>query len=69
MAANQLSMKPTDGTLLGQSSADKIGFFGKTCITLRSLPASMANTASSATQIGATNQIRNLLKLLGLGTV
>lgn len=28
MAANQLSKAPVDGTLLGQSATDKLGFFG-----------------------------------------
>lgn len=28
MAANQLSNKSPDGTLLGQSASDKIGFYG-----------------------------------------
>ncbi len=65
----QLSNKNPSGTILGQSSADKVGFFGKTAITLHSLPASLAATASSALQIAATNKIRNLLKDLGLGVV
>lgn len=69
MAADQLSKKNPDGTVLGQSSADKIGFYGKTCITLRSLPASIGTTATTATLKAAVNQIRNLLKTLGLGVV
>ncbi len=68
MASKQLLDGHPDGTIIG-ASTEKIGFFGKTCITLRSLPASMANTATSAAQIAATNKIRNLLKNLGLGTV
>lgn len=69
MAVKNLSEGYPDGTRLGNSSSDKIGFFGKTCITLRSLPASLGATATSAAQIAATNKIRNLLKDLGLGTV
>lgn len=68
MAADHLSKKNPDGTILGQSSADKIGFYGKTAITLRSLPASIGTSATTAILKAAVNQIRNLLKNLGLGT-
>ncbi|HXE05827.1 MAG TPA: hypothetical protein VN579_07565, partial [Bryobacteraceae bacterium] len=57
-----------DGTVLGNGSSDKIGFYNKTCITLRSLPASIGATATTAVLKAAVNQIRNLLKNLGLGT-
>ena len=67
MAATQLSQKNPDGTVLGQSSSDKIGFYAKTAITLRSLPASITSTQTSATFRTAINQIRNLLKNIGLG--
>lgn len=67
MAATQLSQKNPDGTVLGQTSADKIGFYGKTAITLRSLPASITSSQTSATFRTAINQIRNLLKNLGVG--
>lgn len=67
MAADHLSKKNPDGTVLGQTSADKIGFYGKTCITLRSLPASLT-AANTTTQVkAAVSQIRNLLKNIGLG--
>lgn len=65
----QLSDGNPDGTILGQGSTDKIGFYNKTAITLRSLPASIGTTATTATLKTAINQIRNLMKLLGLGTV
>lgn len=67
MAADQLSKKTPDGTLLGQSG-DKIGFYGKTAITLRSLPASIGASATTTVLKTAVNQIRNLLKNLGMGT-
>lgn len=68
MAADQLSKKNPDGTVLGQSSTDKIGFYNKTAITLRSLPISLTAAASSTvTYRTAINQIRNLLKNIGLG--
>lgn len=67
MAAQQLSQKSPDGVVLGQSSSDKIGFYGKTAITLRSLPASLT-AANTTTQVkAAVSQIRNLLKNIGLG--
>lgn len=67
MAADQLSKKNPDGTVLGQSSADKIGFYGKTAITLRSLPASLTLADTTATHKAATNKMRNLLKIAGFG--
>lgn len=63
----QLSDGNSSGTGLGQDSSDPIGFHGKTATTLRSLPASLAGTATSAQQIAATNKIRNLLLAKGLG--
>lgn len=48
MAADQLSKKTVDGTLLGQSSADLIGFFGlATCVAQPQLSA-MAAVATTA---------------------
>lgn len=67
MVSRQLSDAGTGGTILGQSSADKIGFWGKTAITLRSLPASLTLANTTATHKAATNQIRNLLKNAGFG--
>lgn len=67
MAMQQLSQGSPDGVCLGQNSTDKVGFFGKTAITLRSLPASLT-AANTTTQVkAAVSQIRNLLKNLGLG--
>jgi hypothetical protein len=68
MAVKRLSEGYPDGTVLGNSSADKIGFYGKTAITLRSLPISLTAAASTtATYRTAINMIRNLLKNTGLG--
>lgn len=67
MAVDQLSKKPVDGTLLGQSSSDKIGFYGKTAVTLRSLPASIGASATTTVLKTAVNLIRNTLIKLGLG--
>jgi hypothetical protein len=67
MAADQLSKKCPDGTIFGQSASDKIGFYGKTAITLRSLPASIGASATTTILKTALNQIRNLLKTRGDG--
>lgn len=67
MAADQLSKLTVGGTVLGQSSSDKIGFYGKTAITLRSLPASIGASATTAIMKAAINLIRNTLKNVGLG--
>lgn len=63
MAADQLSKKPVDGTLLGQSSADIIGFYGlATCVAqpaLSAFPAvvttAVVNSSTSATCFGYTS--------------
>lgn len=67
MTVKRLSEGYPDGTVLGNSSSDKIGFYGKTCITLRSLPASIGASATSLILKTAVNQLRNLLKNTGLG--
>ncbi len=68
MTARQLSDANTGGTVLGQSTADKIGFFGKTCISRHSLPTSLTVAATTTvTTRAAINKIMNLLKDLGLG--
>lgn len=66
MAADQLSKKNPDGTVLGQSSADKIGFHGKTVTTLRSAPASIGATATTAIIKAAVNVLRNELIRKGI---
>lgn len=68
MASKQLLDGHPDGTFIG-SSTEKIGFFGKTATTVRSLPASIGTTASTATMKAAINMLRNLLKVKGLGVV
>lgn len=68
MALEHLSKGNDDGTTFGQSSADKISFYGKTAITLRSLPASIGASATTTVLKAAINQLRNLVKNLGLGT-
>jgi hypothetical protein len=67
MAIRKIGNKDSDGTSLGQSNSDKISFYGVTCITRRSVPASLTAAATTAAQNAAINKIRNLLKNLGLG--
>lgn len=66
MAVDYVGKKNPDGTILG-FSGDKIGFYGKTAVTLRSLPASIGATATTAVLKAAINLIRNTLKTAGLG--
>jgi hypothetical protein len=62
-----LSEGYSDGTLLGNSTTDKIGFHGKTATTRRSCPASIGATATTAVLKAAVNMLRNLLVTKGLG--
>jgi hypothetical protein len=61
-----LSEGYSDGTLLGNSTTDKIGFHGKTCTTRRSAPASIGASATTAILKAAINVIRNALITKGL---
>jgi hypothetical protein len=58
MAVRELSGKDVDGTRLGQTSTDLIGFFGATPVvrfaTSVQIPASTAAVSISATQWGFT---------------
>lgn len=66
MAADQLSRKNPDGTKLGQSATDLIGFFGKTARVQATAATSIAATATTAILKTAINKINNALKNLGL---
>jgi hypothetical protein len=55
MAANQLSNGNSEGTVLGQSTSDKIGFYGIAPIVQRS------STNQSAITAGATTTACNTL--------
>lgn len=75
MAADQLSKKNPDGTLLGQSSADLLGFFGlATCVTQPALSAMAAvattaviSSSTSATCFGFTSAQATALITLSNG--
>lgn len=78
MGVKQLSDKGPDGTTLGQSTADRIAFYGTTPVSQRasSVQATVATVASSsdfaATQQSALNHAISVLNevhatLTGLG--
>lgn len=55
MAARQLSDKRTDGTLLGQSTADTIGFYGLATPIAQRSGAGQAAVATSVITTAATS--------------
>ena len=73
MATKQLSDKGADGTTLGQSTTDKIAFYGETPVAQRALAAqatSLVGTASSTAVDTLTKaaiiEIMNTLEAVGL---
>lgn len=63
MTVKQLSDNNSDGTVLGQSSTDKIGFYGITPIVR---PATVADATDAATAITTVNTVIDRLQALGL---
>lgn len=63
MAKKELSDGNPDGTSLGQSSTDKVGFFGATPAVR---PAHTADATDAATAITAVNAVLANLRTLGL---
>lgn len=47
MAARELSDGAPDGTRLGQSASDKVGFFGATTVVQRTYVAAATNTTTT----------------------
>lgn len=70
MAATQLANGNSEGVILGQSSTDKVGFFGTTPVvkfaTSIALPTSTAVVSISATQWGFTSSAQGLSVLTTL---
>ena len=60
----QLSDGGPDGTLLGQSSTDKIGFYGLATPIAR--PATVADATDATTAITSINTVIDRLQALGL---
>lgn len=65
MAAKQITDGHPDGVVIC-ASGDKLGFFGKTTSTLRSAPASIGTSATTAILKAAINKIRNELIRKGI---
>lgn len=64
MAAKQLSDGDDSGTLLGQSSTDKIGFYGLATPIVQ--PATVADATDATTAITTVNTVIDRLQALGL---
>jgi hypothetical protein len=64
MAINQLSDGGVDGTVIGQSASDKVGFFGKAPVAQQAVIASDADTTTEFTRDIAA--IVAVLKAYGL---
>ena len=64
MAADQLSLGNPDGTKLGQSASDKLGFYGAT-------PVVQQASAAAGTDAATTQALANALRtaLLNLGAI
>jgi len=67
MAKKELSDKGPDGTSLGQSSTDKVGFFGTTPIARPSV--TWPNTATATTTLNETKVNRLMAALVNLGLI
>lgn len=64
--AHQLSNLPSDGTIIGQTITDKIGFFGTTAVVR---PSISSTASSSALAAGAVLAVLSALGPLGLGLI
>lgn len=64
MAVKELSDGNSEGTRLGQSSTDKIGFYGLATPIAR--PATVTDATDATTVITAVNAVIDRLQALGL---
>jgi len=67
MTAKQLSDGHPDGTKLGQSSTDPVGFWGKTPIARPSV--TWPNTATATTTLNETKTNRLMAALVAAGII
>lgn len=58
MAAKQLSDARSDGTILGQSSADKIAFYGGTVASQRAAAAQATSLVGTASATAVTTDVK-----------
>lgn len=66
MTIHHLSNKGPDGTLLGQSATDKVGFYGLTTPIARPSVTAVVTTATTATNEAAVTRLYTALVNLGL---
>lgn len=68
MAVREITDARTDGTTFGQSTSDKISFYGVTTVVQPSSTTQAAvTTGATTTQVGAlANELRSALVSLGL---
>jgi hypothetical protein len=65
MATKQLSDKNPDGTVLGQTTADKIAFYGVTPVAQAATFAALTTTPTTAEIRDAVNSLRTAMINLG----
>ena len=66
MASKQLSDGTSDGVLMGQSAADKVGFYGKTPVVQASLVTALVTTPATTDIATAVNGVITALKNVGI---
>lgn len=67
MAVEYLGTSLPDGTVLGQSSTEKVGFYGATPITRPSV--TWPNTGTATTTLNETKVNRIMAALVNLGLI
>lgn len=66
MAARQLSDGNDEGTVIGQSATDKVGFYGATPVVQAAHIADATDTASALTRINAILVVLENLRLTAI---
>lgn len=66
MAARQLSDGGPDGVVLGQSSTDLVGFYGKTPVARGAAVTTLATTPTATDIATAVNSIISRLQTVGI---
>ena len=66
MAIKQLSDGGTDGTRLGQSATDKVGFYGATPVVRGSAVTALVTTPTATDIATAVNAIISRLQTVGI---
>jgi len=66
MAANQLADGNPEGSVLGQSATDKVGFYGATPVVQGSAVTTLATTPTATDIATAVNSIISRLQTVGI---